>query len=55
MSSLSIREVDWRGIDYRIDGPWEIHRMAYRPYIEVQQQNELDELQSLLIALVLDS
>lgn len=47
VSSLSIREVDWRGIDYRIDGPWEIHRMAYRPYIEVQQQNELDELHSL--------
>jgi cellulose synthase/poly-beta-1,6-N-acetylglucosamine synthase-like glycosyltransferase len=31
-SSLLIREVDWRGVHYRIDGPFAIRLLEYRPY-----------------------
>ncbi|MCG8449560.1 MAG: glycosyltransferase family 2 protein [Pirellulales bacterium] len=27
-----MRATRWRGIDYRIDGPWQIKMQAYRPY-----------------------
>jgi len=29
--TLFLREVTWRGIRYRIDGPWNIHMQEYRP------------------------
>ncbi len=27
-----MRSTDWRGIDYRIGGPWDIEMLEYRPY-----------------------
>jgi hypothetical protein len=32
--SQFLRTVNWRGISYRIAGPWTIHRGAYQPYAE---------------------
>lgn len=31
-NSLLLRTVDWRGVQYRIDGPFEIRLLEYRPY-----------------------
>lgn len=31
-STLSMRRVEWRGVEYRIDGPWRIRLVQYRPY-----------------------
>jgi GT2 family glycosyltransferase len=31
-SSLFVRQVDWRGVHYRIDGPFRIRLIEYRPY-----------------------
>lgn len=32
ISSMRIRRVKWRGINYRINGPWDIKLVEYRPY-----------------------
>src|SRR6185503_15218314 len=32
LSSLTVRRVDWRGVSYRIDGPFRIKLIEYRPY-----------------------
>jgi hypothetical protein len=32
ISVLGLRTVHWRGIAYRIDGPWGIRLIEYRPY-----------------------
>ena len=32
LSSLAIRKVDWRGVSYRIDGPFRIRLLEYRPF-----------------------
>jgi hypothetical protein len=31
-SAQCLRRVDWRGVWYRIDGPWRIRLIEYRPY-----------------------
>jgi len=31
-SALFMRRVEWRGAEYRIDGPWRIRLAEYRPY-----------------------
>ena len=31
-NSLLLRTVDWRGVQYRIDGPFKIRLLEYRPY-----------------------
>lgn len=32
LSSLTIRNVDWRGVSYKIDGPFRIRLVEYRPF-----------------------
>jgi GT2 family glycosyltransferase len=32
VSALFLRNVQWRGIRYRVDGPWQIRMLEYRPY-----------------------
>jgi len=32
MLAMFRKEVAWRGVTYRIRGPWEIHLVAYQPY-----------------------
>jgi hypothetical protein len=32
-SALFLRVVDWRGVSYRIDGPWKIRLLEYLPYV----------------------
>lgn len=34
MSAMFVRIVEWRGVRYRIDGPWQIRLIEYRPYLE---------------------
>lgn len=31
-STLFLRVVDWRGVRYRVDGPWKIRLLEYKPY-----------------------
>jgi cellulose synthase/poly-beta-1,6-N-acetylglucosamine synthase-like glycosyltransferase len=35
-AALFARQSDWRGIRYRIDGPWQVHMEEYRPYKPAQ-------------------
>jgi glycosyltransferase involved in cell wall biosynthesis len=30
--TLFARRISWRGIDYVVDGPWDVHRLGYRPF-----------------------
>jgi hypothetical protein len=32
VSALFMRRVEWRGVEYQIDGPWRIRLAEYRPY-----------------------
>lgn len=32
LSMLGLRSVDWRGVRYRVRGPWHIQLVEYRPY-----------------------
>jgi hypothetical protein len=32
VSTVFLRNVQWRGIRYRVDGPWQIRLLEYRPY-----------------------
>ena len=32
ISAMFVREVRWRGVAYRIEGPWKIRLIEYRPY-----------------------
>ena len=32
LSACTIRSVDWRGVTYRIGGPWDIQLLQYRPF-----------------------
>ncbi len=32
ITCIFTRRVDWRGIDYRVDGPWQVHMLGYKPY-----------------------
>lgn len=43
VSCVFIRKVEWRGIDYQVDGPWHIGMLGYRPY----QPPPIDEIESL--------
>lgn len=33
VSAMLLRHVDWRGVEYQIDGPWGIRLVEYRPYV----------------------
>ena len=45
LSSLTIRRVDWRGVSYRIDGPFRIKLEKYRPYAApVAEEDKLASL-----------
>ncbi|MCA9230818.1 MAG: glycosyltransferase family 2 protein [Planctomycetales bacterium] len=35
-SSLTLRSTVWRGISYRVNGPWQIEMQEYRPYCAEQ-------------------
>lgn len=32
-STMWLKRVEWRGVEYQINGPWEIHMLSYRPYV----------------------
>jgi hypothetical protein len=32
LSALRVRQVEWRGAHYEIDGPWRVRLLEYRPY-----------------------
>jgi cellulose synthase/poly-beta-1,6-N-acetylglucosamine synthase-like glycosyltransferase len=33
LSAMGARNVAWRGVAYRIDGPWNVRLVEYRPYV----------------------
>jgi cellulose synthase/poly-beta-1,6-N-acetylglucosamine synthase-like glycosyltransferase len=39
-SACFLRLVDWRGVSYRIGGPWQIELLEYEPYQEDSQASE---------------
>ncbi|MBV6625863.1 MAG: glycosyltransferase family 2 protein [Rivularia sp. (in: Bacteria)] len=45
ISSLNMKRVKWRGITYRINGPWDIRLIQYRPY------KKIDKLAKLSVSL----
>jgi cellulose synthase/poly-beta-1,6-N-acetylglucosamine synthase-like glycosyltransferase len=32
LSAMRLRKVDWRGVVYRVEGPWKIRMEAYQPF-----------------------
>ncbi|MDZ7958055.1 MAG: glycosyltransferase family 2 protein [Aulosira sp. DedQUE10] len=40
LSSLRMSTVNWRGINYRISGPWKICLLEYRPYKILEQPGD---------------
>jgi hypothetical protein len=34
-----MRQVDWRGVKYQIDGPWNVRMIDYQPMAEVAEEN----------------
>ncbi len=32
LSCIFTRRFDWRGIEYRVDGPWQVEMLGYRPF-----------------------
>ncbi|MGE0759503.1 MAG: glycosyltransferase family 2 protein [Pirellulaceae bacterium] len=32
LTAMRLREVEWRGVTYRIGGPWDVRLVEYRPY-----------------------
>lgn len=32
VSVLRLKKVDWRGVEYRLEGPWDIRLVEYQPY-----------------------
>jgi hypothetical protein len=40
LSAMLVRVVEWRGVRYRIDGPWRIRQIEYRPYREELETRE---------------
>jgi hypothetical protein len=32
ISALRLKRTRWRGIDYRVDGPWHVRMIEYRPF-----------------------
>jgi cellulose synthase/poly-beta-1,6-N-acetylglucosamine synthase-like glycosyltransferase len=41
LSVLGMRQVDWRGITYQINGPQDIHLLEYRPYQDAAKQQDV--------------
>jgi hypothetical protein len=44
IKAMFTRKVEWRGIHYSIDGPWQIRLDAYSPFSHVQQSSEHNSL-----------
>jgi cellulose synthase/poly-beta-1,6-N-acetylglucosamine synthase-like glycosyltransferase len=42
ISSLWMPTVKWRGVTYRVKGPWNIHLVEYRPYQMLEQPGQSD-------------
>ena len=40
LKCLFLNRFTWRGIDYKIDGPWKIKMLGYRPYRNEQESRE---------------
>ncbi len=44
LSALFLRRVDWRGVEYKINGPYDIELVEYRPYRAEETTRELASL-----------
>jgi cellulose synthase/poly-beta-1,6-N-acetylglucosamine synthase-like glycosyltransferase len=38
ISAMLLRRVDWRGVTYRVGGPWDVELLEYRPFEESKDQ-----------------
>jgi len=41
LSTMLLRQVRWRGIDYSIDGPWSVRMLEYKPFVEQESDRQL--------------
>ena len=41
ISTVRLRRVRWRGIDYAVDGPWKVRLLEYKPFVEQQCERKL--------------
>jgi len=46
--SLWTREIKWRGIDYKISGPWDVQLVEYRPYSAAPPAAEAEQSGALV-------
>ncbi len=46
--SLLTREINWRGIDYKISGPWDVQLVEYRPYSAAPTAAESKQSEALV-------
>ncbi len=40
LSAMRLRKVDWRGVVYRIEGPWKIRLKAYQPFGQPESKDK---------------
>ncbi len=41
VSTMLLRRVRWRGIDYSVDGPWKVRMLGYEPFVEQESERQL--------------
>lgn len=44
LQALLLRRIEWRGVEYRVGGPWKIELIEYRPYVASQPTESLESL-----------
>jgi hypothetical protein len=44
VGAVRLRTVEWRGVSYRVDGPWQVRLLGYRPYRDEARADELASL-----------
>lgn len=44
LQALLLRRIEWRGVEYRIGGPWKIEMIAYQPYVSSQPTESRESL-----------
>jgi cellulose synthase/poly-beta-1,6-N-acetylglucosamine synthase-like glycosyltransferase len=37
-ATVVLKQVDWRGVQYRIENPWDVRLLAYQPYVPLDEE-----------------
>ena len=44
VSSVAAKSTSWRGIEYQVDGPWQIQMLKYQPFEQTESQDQKSSL-----------